>query len=422
MNYILTQAIVGLIFSSTVMAQLSEPIVNEETVFDGKKGVIVVEAEHFYKQTNNSIRQWYRTSKDEQPRAGHDEDGKHLLGSSNYAYLEILPDTRVTHADEFQSSVSFSNKPGEIGVLHYKVNIRKPGRYYVWVKAYSTGSEDNGIHVGLDGEWPESGQRMQWCEGKKSWKWESKQRTAEQHCGVPHQIYLDIEKEGIHEIMFSMREDGFEFDQFILARSESYVPSVMPPEVEVFKGEIPEPFPVASKNTMVKTPFLRAVQRKMKKGKLFWAINFPMNNTNFYKDKDWLAINPNKFKEATVTKDLEIESGKYDLIFMGVGENDGGAKYKVAVNGKDIGMYTCPMSENSFEEGLKYMKLWSDLDLTKGDKIAVTAYVASADGKEWSRARWSGFALVPAGEGGYFLYYMKELSSVENVPLPSNDH
>ena len=33
--------------------------------------------------------------------------------------------------------------------------------------------------MGLDGKWPKSGQRLQWCEGKRSWQWESKQRTNE---------------------------------------------------------------------------------------------------------------------------------------------------------------------------------------------------------------------------------------------------
>jgi hypothetical protein len=88
----------------------------------------------------------------------------------------------------------------------------------VWVRAHSTGSEDNGIHVGLNGEWVPSGQRMQWCEGKKQWSWASKQRTKEVHCGVEQLIYLDIPTTGLHTISFSMREDGFEFDKFILTK------------------------------------------------------------------------------------------------------------------------------------------------------------------------------------------------------------
>ena len=103
-----------------------------------------------------------------------------------------------------------------MAVLTYLVHINTPGRYYVWVRAYSTGSEDNGLHVGLDGTWPASGQRLQWCEGKRSWRWESKQRTQKVHCGEPHKIYLDIETPGLHTIAFSMREDGFEFDKWLM--------------------------------------------------------------------------------------------------------------------------------------------------------------------------------------------------------------
>lgn len=82
----------------------------------------------------------------------------------------------------------------------------------------TTGSEDNGIHVGLNGEWPESGQRMQWCEGKHQWTWASKQRTQQVHCGVPKLIYLEVEKEGWNTVSFSMREYGFEFDKFLLSQ------------------------------------------------------------------------------------------------------------------------------------------------------------------------------------------------------------
>lgn len=96
--------------------------------------------------------------------------------------------------------------------------FNNPGRYYLWVRAYSTGTEDNGLHVGLDGTWSESGQRLRWHEGKNSWRWESKQRTPEKHSGEPHKIYLDIENAGLHVVSFSMREDGFEFDKWLMTK------------------------------------------------------------------------------------------------------------------------------------------------------------------------------------------------------------
>jgi len=188
-------------------------------------GHILVEAEDYYRQSLTETREWYLSSADNIPELKPDPDEVHLDNAGNQAYLEILPDTRTTHDDELIVGENFSPEPGKLATLHYKVKIQKPGRYYVWVRAYSTGTEDNGIHVGLNGEWPESGQRMQWCEGKDSWKWESRQRTEEEHCGEPYKIYLDIEEEGMHEITFSMREDGFEFDRFLLTREKEYVPS-----------------------------------------------------------------------------------------------------------------------------------------------------------------------------------------------------
>lgn len=183
-----------------------------------KDGYIEVEAEDFDTQTLTNVRAWKVITTDAQFDASHDVDSSHAASASQGAYLEVLPDTRTNHDEELIRGENFSNQPGKLAVLHYRVQISNPGKYYVWVRAFSTGTEDNGIHVGLNNEWPLSGQRMQWCEGKHQWTWESKQRTPEQHCGVERQIYLDIPKAGVHEIMFSMREDGFEFDKWALSK------------------------------------------------------------------------------------------------------------------------------------------------------------------------------------------------------------
>ncbi|UXX79077.1 hypothetical protein N7E81_17115 [Reichenbachiella carrageenanivorans] len=179
-----------------------------------KNGYVEVEAERFFEQTNSSDRTWHVMSK---TAVRHDLDGDSLeyLSASRGAFVELLPDTRVTHDDPLIAGVNFSNEPG-ISILKYKVKFTNPGKYYVWGRAFSTGKEDNGIHVGINGEWPESGQRMQWCAGKNQWTWASKQRTKEAHCGEEGLIYLNIDKPGMHTIQFSMREDGFAFDKFAL--------------------------------------------------------------------------------------------------------------------------------------------------------------------------------------------------------------
>jgi GH43 family beta-xylosidase len=174
-----------------------------------KEGYVEMEAEDFAVQTKDETRKWHLQTND---------------SASGKKYMMILPDTRKTHGDSLYNGINFSNKAGEMAVLTYNINFASTGRYYVWVRAMSTGSEDNSVHVGLNGNWPETGLRMQWCQGKNKWWWESKQRTQKEHCGVPYQIYLDIEKPGLHTIQFSMREDGFRMDKFLLTTNREFKP------------------------------------------------------------------------------------------------------------------------------------------------------------------------------------------------------
>ncbi|MGB0582546.1 MAG: hypothetical protein ACPGVU_22915, partial [Limisphaerales bacterium] len=216
-----------------------------DVVFEERNGLVAVEAEHFYKQTRNGKRQWRLTTAKEQFKASNDADAPHVIGSGGGAYLECLPDTRHNHGHKLIHGENFAPEAGKMAILHYRVHFNNPGKYYVWVRCFSTGSEDNGIHVGLNGEWPETGQRLQWCEGKRTWRWESKQRTQKQHCGEPYKIFLEIEKPGVHEIAFSMREDGFEFDRFLMTKDRNFKrPAGVGPKSVVKSGKLPAAYAI----------------------------------------------------------------------------------------------------------------------------------------------------------------------------------
>ena len=181
-----------------------------------RDGLLVVEAENFDRQTNDNVRRFHIVGK------GDAVSPRHVESASGGAYVAVLPDTRRTHDDKLIRGENFSDEPGAIAVLTYRVRFQTPGKYYVWARAYSTGTEDNGIHVGIDGQWPESGRRMQWCEGKNRWRWESKQRTPENHCGEPYKIFVEVIEPGEHEIQFSMREDGFELDRWLMTLEKDF--------------------------------------------------------------------------------------------------------------------------------------------------------------------------------------------------------
>lgn len=178
---------------------------------------VKVEAEDFVSKHSD----WRLTTNNNTPNVRPDPDGSHASSASGRAYMELLPDTRVTHGDRLVSGGNFWNTAGTGPSLSYNVNIPEAGRYLVFVKAYSTGTEDNGIHVGLNGSNPASGQRMQWCSGKNKWTWGSAQRTNSNHCGTERTIFLDFSFAGANTVTFSAREDGFEFDQFILLKTSN---------------------------------------------------------------------------------------------------------------------------------------------------------------------------------------------------------
>ena len=366
------------------LVNMNLPILDGQNYFEEKDGLVAVEAEFYFKQSKTDKRQWYRYTKHESPSIGNFLN--YSEGAGTNGYIKILPDTRQTHDDTLVKGTNFSNTPGSLGIVSYHVKINTPGRYYVWARAFSKGSEDNGVHVGLNDAWPEHGQRMQWCDGKNKWTWASKQRTKEEHCGVANEIYLDIAKPGIHEIQFSMREDGFAMDKFVLTTDKDFVPSEKGPPARI---KWPEP------------SYYETISTSVIENKTLPVADFPMENTGFYRDAGgrWFAINPNKNKEATTTTDFNFKSDMYDVVFVGVGENDGQSEFTVFINDEELGTFSPKLSQKLFFEGNSANKVWEKVSLNTGDKITVKAKIGSKDGKEWARARWSGLIFTSVGKG-----------------------
>ncbi|CAM4385669.1 DUF5060 domain-containing protein [Zobellia nedashkovskayae] len=366
-----------------------------------ENGTVVVEAEDFYEQTHSDKRKWYVIDADYGAKMKSLDQNLHFKAANGEKYIEILPDTRTNHDDKLIVGENFSNEAGKMGILHYKVNFSEAGRYYVWVRAYSTGSEDNGVHVGVDGTWPESGQRMQWCDGKDSWTWGNSQRTEERHCGVPGFIYIDIDKAGEHDIQFSMREDGFEMDQFIFTKDTKYHPEL-----------------TNESATDGNQDLLAMVKEVRPSAKIYPAQTFKNTKNAFYNDKKWLAINPEEHEEAEASLSFDGAEGEYDVVLFTVGENDGRSVYTLKKNAETFKDFRTPLSSNMFEEGLEYVKVYANIKLNANDEIGVKAVPKSRDGKEFSRARWSGLVVVEAGTGKKLLEELQhKMAALTNMQI-----
>jgi hypothetical protein len=388
--------------SSSYAESSPNPTAAPDLVFEEIAGVVAVEAEHFIAQDLSDVRSWQRISYNRLPTLKPDTDGPHVIGSSGGSYLEALPDSRWTHDEKLIRGENFFPEPGKAGVLSYKIYFNNPGRYYVWARHFSTGPEDNGLHVGLNGEWPESGQRWQTVK-KRNWAWESRQRSEQVHVGEPFKLYLDIPLKGEHLIQFSMREDGFEFDKFVLASDRSYIPEGEGPSSMVKSGKAPAHLVVHGDYFEEKPPqFVSANQAPFalpKGGAILSAVDFEIgqSGSGFYVDKNkWLAIDPERRKSATARATVPVGNAEFHLVLHAVGENDGESRFTIKIGGREVGTFRCPMSRDTFADGTTYTTVFKNVDINEGEIIEVSSLVASDDGKEFSRGRWAGITFLPA--------------------------
>lgn len=237
------KAIVTLVLAASLaQGDLTQPLVKGDLIFAEKSGIVAIEAEHFTKQERAQKRAWYLTTKDLTPEVQPDGDPSHIAGASGGAYLEILPDTRRSHDDKLVREENFTEKAGSIAVLSYPVHFETPGTYWIWARVHSTTSEDNGLHFGINGRWPDSARRWQTIIRRK-WHWKSAQRTKEVHVGVDGILTLEVPSAGVHTIQVSMREDGIALDRILLANRKDFVPEGLGPVSQVHQGRIPKPFP-----------------------------------------------------------------------------------------------------------------------------------------------------------------------------------
>ncbi len=245
--------------------------VGPNTDFEEIDGIVVFEAEHYTEQTNTDERRlrWYEISvasgdipddqidgcvvdtpctADNTPLCNlySECDGDGLSGEGNAltdpaeasgeTYLEILPDRRRSDSANEEPSGGFSNVGGQVAVLTYRVFFNQTGRYYGYCRARGRGPAANGLHLGIDGEWPtndlgdNSGMRWQFPGG---WRFVNHRRGQNQHTGGVNingvsqedaNIWFEVDEAGWHDVQVSMREDGVEIDKFMFVLDAADAP------------------------------------------------------------------------------------------------------------------------------------------------------------------------------------------------------
>ena len=145
-----------------------------------------------------------------------------------------------------------------------------------------------------------------------------------------------------------------------------------------------------------------------------FARDFPYQGSGFYLDTytdyELLAIQPGSDPvTASVSTGFPGASCLYDLVFHGIGESDGASSFRIYAGDRLLGSATMPLSTQGWEEGEDYNLLVENVSLFTGDEIRVEGTTASADGAEWSRARWLKIEFIP---GDFIPDYLEEQGMV----------
>ena len=137
--------------------------------------------------------------------------------------LHALPDVRTNNS---------TNYTAKSPRLDYRINVKKSGTYYVWVRGKAAGGSRNtsdSLHVGLNGKAVGSADKISGFSTGFGWRKDTMD-------GPRAKLKLNA---GTHTLNVWMREDGFAFEKLILTNNASAKPELLlaelTPKVAVFK-------------------------------------------------------------------------------------------------------------------------------------------------------------------------------------------
>jgi len=165
----------------------------------GSDGLIVLEAEHFSRNTPQGEHSWVLD--------------KNTAGYSGEGAMLATPNTgRNSQSD-------IVNTPR----LDFKVQFVKSGTHYIWVRAVGDSapgaSASDSVMIGLDGVLPSNQERVTGFAEGAGYVWSN----AAQGGGTPPK--LEITSPGLRAINVGMREDGFLIDKILITSNAGYSPA-----------------------------------------------------------------------------------------------------------------------------------------------------------------------------------------------------
>ncbi len=175
--------------------------------FKESKGLVVIEAEHYYASSAAGKHAWETIL--------HNE-------ASGGMFVQALPDIgEVINAGDIESRSAR---------LNYLVDFTTVGTYYFWIKARALSGNGDSIHYGLNGVPVSSGYEDSLEVDKGAlFTWRSSTKSV--------RPVLRVHSAGLHTVDLWMREDGAMVDCLLLSADSGYVP-VQPDETTSLPADL----------------------------------------------------------------------------------------------------------------------------------------------------------------------------------------
>lgn len=184
---------------------------------DGPQGLLSIEAEHFYLNSDKPINRWRLIT----DAADYSGEGA----------MRTLPD---------QTGSIDKDKLDQLPRLDYLVNFVKTGAHYIWSRLYSTNLSEDTFYFGINGELVDINHRL--SADHNIWVWSKKNNKNKE-------IVFDIKNKGIYKINAWMFEDGLALDKIVITTDPNFVPSDKgPPESQSSRTDV-----FNQKNEIVRT-------------------------------------------------------------------------------------------------------------------------------------------------------------------------
>lgn len=161
-------------------------------------GIVVIEAEHFTGREASATHDWV----------------EQILATGERV-MKGLPD------DGFKQNQNFV---GVSARLDYEVNFVHSGEHFIVMRGFGDDYRGDTLHVGLNGEFVETADRMFATRNTLSWSNETLDDVV---------ASFIVDSPGYHVVNVWMREDGFMLDKLLISRNPAFFPTGDgPPESE----------------------------------------------------------------------------------------------------------------------------------------------------------------------------------------------